>query len=296
MISIPIPRREVDLARTFTSGQTFRWRQDEAGNWIGADGPTWWTLRQTETEISGESNAPVDVLARYLRLDSGWNEFEEIIRERAPELSEFVKAQPGLRVLRPQDCVETIFGFMCSGNNSLHRIIPMTRNLGDRGKLLENGAHSFPSLDAMANVSEDELRRAGFGYRARFIVAAVEKIESLGGDAWIDRLRTLPYDAAWPELTQLPGIGRKIADCICLFGLDHGESVPVDTHIWQQLTRLYHPELTRDALTARKYELISCAFRDRLGSVAGWAHQFLFEDNVKNGRSRRAAMDANHPG
>ena len=167
----------------------------------------------------------------------------------------------------------------------------MTRHLGDRGSQLENGAFAFPSLAVLADVSESELRRAGFGYRARFIVAAVEKIHALGGDDWIGHLRTLSYAEAWPELTQLPGIGRKIADCICLFGLDHAESVPVDTHIWQQLTRLYHPELVVESLTAKRYDLITNAFRERLGPVAGWAHQFLFEDNVKNGRSRRASSE-----
>jgi len=287
LISIPVSRQEVDLARIFTSGQTFRWRQDASGNWIGADGPIWWTLRQTETEITGESNADTEELARYLRLDAPWKDFEQTVAQRAPELTEFITAQPGLRVLRPRDCVETLFGFMCSGNNSLHRIIPMTRALGERGTLLANGAYSFPPLTVLADISEDELRRAGFGYRARFIVAAVEKIQSHGGDEWFTNLRQLPYAKASEELTTLPGIGRKIADCICLFGLYHEESVPVDTHIWQQLTRLYHPELRGESLTARRYEYVTDQFRARLGTVAGWAHQFLFEDNVKNGRARR---------
>jgi N-glycosylase/DNA lyase len=176
---------------------------------------------------------------------------------------------------------------MCSGNNSLHRIVPMTRALGQRGKQLENGAHAFPSINDLTDLTEAELRAAGFGYRARFIVESIEKIHGLGGEEWIESLRSAPYAEAWPQLTRLPGIGRKIADCICLFGLDLGESVPVDTHIWQQLTRLYHPELGTESLTARRYETISDAFRQRLGPVAGWAHQFLFEDNVKNGRSRR---------
>jgi N-glycosylase/DNA lyase len=176
---------------------------------------------------------------------------------------------------------------MCSGNNSLHRIIPMARSLGERGRRLENGAFMFPSLEELSRLTEAELRSAGFGYRARFIVQAIEKMQSLGGSAWVDSLRSLPYEEAWPRLAELPGIGRKISDCICLFGLDMGESVPVDTHIWQQLTRLYHPELASESLTARRYETVASAFRMRMGSMAGWAHQFLFEDNVQHGRSRR---------
>lgn len=35
--------------------------------------------------------------------------------------------------------------------------------------------------------------------------------------------------AVWP----FSGVGRKVADCICLYGLNHMASWPVDTHILQ---------------------------------------------------------------
>ncbi|MEI8283174.1 MAG: hypothetical protein WCG75_12270, partial [Armatimonadota bacterium] len=63
-------------------------------------------------------------------------------------------------------------------------------------------------------------------------------------------------------------------------------SVPVDTHIWQVLTRLYHPDWVGTTLTDKKYETVADALRDRFGELAGVAHQFLFVDNMERYRER----------
>ena len=41
-------------------------------------------------------------------------------------------------------------------------------------------------------------------------------------------------------LTAEFGIGRKVADCVCLFGLHHVEAFPVDTHV-KQIVNTYYP-------------------------------------------------------
>ena len=41
------------------------------------------------------------------------------------------------------------------------------------------------------------------------------------------------------ELLKLYGVGPKVADCICLFGLHQLEAFPVDTHIRQALEKHY---------------------------------------------------------
>ena len=47
------------------------------------------------------------------------------------------------------------------------------------------------------------------------------------------------YPAAEEELMKLYGVGRKVADCICLFSLHHLDAFPIDTHINQVLKREY---------------------------------------------------------
>jgi len=44
-------------------------------------------------------------------------------------------------------------------------------------------------------------------------------------------------------LMQLPGVGRKVADCISLFSLDQCSIIPIDTHVWSIVSRDYDTTL-----------------------------------------------------
>ena len=49
----------------------------------------------------------------------------------------------------------------------------------------------------------------------------------------------MSYKKAKEELLKLYGVGEKVADCICLFGLHKMEAFPIDTHIRQALDAHY---------------------------------------------------------
>ena len=56
---------------------------------------------------------------------------------------------------------------------------------------------------------------------------------------------------------ELPGIGPKVADCICLMSLDKAEAIPVDTHVWQITKKNYLPLLSKSkSLTDKVYKQI----------------------------------------
>lgn len=55
----------------------------------------------------------------------------------------------------------------------------------------------------------------------------------------LEALKKMAYEDARKELMKLCGIGKKVADCICLFALHHVEAFPIDTHIAQILTAHY---------------------------------------------------------
>ena len=58
-------------------------------------------------------------------------------------------------------------------------------------------------------------------------------------------------------LCELPGVGAKVADCVCLMSLDKTEAVPVDTHVWQLTTKHYMPHLQKTkSLTTKMYKEI----------------------------------------
>lgn len=90
------------------------------------------------------------------------------------------------------------------------------------------------------------------------------------------------YRRAHEELLQLQGVGPKVADCVCLMGLGWGESVPIDTHVWQFAQRDYKfGKGKHKSLTKATYEAVGDHFRNLWGKEAGWAHSVLFAADLK---------------
>ncbi|MCI4381105.1 hypothetical protein PGIGA_G00247740 [Pangasianodon gigas] len=195
----------------------------------------------------------------------------------------------GVRMLR-QDPVECLFSFICSSNNHISRIQGMVERLCSAlgtplCKLDDTHYHDFPSIEALAESSvEARLRDLGFGYRARFLQQSAHLIMSSHGANWLHTLRNAPYLQARDALLTLPGVGPKVADCVCLMALDKSEAVPVDTHVWQIARRDYScvAGSRQKTLTDKVYKEIGDFFRKLWGSYAGWAHSVLFCADLKN--------------
>ncbi|KAF5827694.1 hypothetical protein DUNSADRAFT_240 [Dunaliella salina] len=137
--------------------------------------------------------------------------------------------------------------------------------------------YAFPTLQQLAGAKEADLRAAGFGYRARFIVDSAAELarKEGGGEAWLLGLRDKSYTEAVEALTSLPGVGPKVAACVCLFSLDKHGAVPVDTHVWQ-IAQRWQPSLRGKTLTQKMHGDIQDAFIQKYGEYAGWAHNTLF--------------------
>jgi N-glycosylase/DNA lyase len=99
---------------------------------------------------------------------------------------------------------------------------------------------------------------------------------------WLNELRGQPYHIVKDSLLNLPGVGRKVADCICLMSMDVADCVPVDTHVWQMAIRDYKVKMaTSKSLTDKNYTVIASCFQNVFGKYAGWAHSVLFAADLK---------------
>ena len=160
-----------------------------------------------------------------------------------------------------QDPLETLFSFICSSNNNIERISGMVEKLcvkyGDFILEFEGTKYyTFPSPTVLARERvESDLRTLGFGYRAKYIHQTAKLLTSKP-EGWLDGLRKMSYSEAHAELMSLPGVGAKVADCVCLMSLDKMEAIPVDTHVWQIANRDYKLKLTSKSLTTRVYNEI----------------------------------------
>ncbi|XP_052576140.1 N-glycosylase/DNA lyase isoform X9 [Peromyscus californicus insignis] len=200
------------------------------------------------------------------------------------------RQEPGVRLLR-QDPTECLFSFICSSNNNIARITSMVERLcqafGPRLIQLDDVTyHGFPSLQALAGPEvEAHLRKLGLGYRARYVCASAKAIlEEHGGPAWLQQLRAAPYEDAHKALYTLPGVGTKVADCICLMALDKPQAVPVDVHVWQIAQRDYgwHPNTSQaKGPSPLANKELGNFFRNLWGPYAGWAQAVLFSADLR---------------
>ncbi|XP_028840908.1 N-glycosylase/DNA lyase [Denticeps clupeoides] len=319
--SLLCPRSELRLDLTLGCGQTFRWRETGPDHWTGVMGGRVWTLTQTDhalwyyvysrhgmkaepsptgqglegganrsvkTEEAGLDVKEEELLRDYFQLDVGLQDLYRDWSHRDRHFALVADVFSGVRMIR-QDPVECLFSFICSSNNHVSRIQAMVEKLchtlGARLTTLDQTHyHDFPTLHKLADSSVEAcLRLLGFGYRARFVQQSARLILDSHGPDWLMQLRRRPYPEVRGALRALPGVGLKVADCVCLMSLDKAGAVPVDTHIWQIARRDYSfgAGSVRKSLTDRLYQEIGDFFRQLWGPNAGWAQSVLFCADLK---------------
>jgi N-glycosylase/DNA lyase len=102
-------------------------------------------------------------------------------------------------------------------------------------------------------------------------------------------VRKADYFTAKSLLMELPGVGAKVADCICLMSLGHHGAVPVDTHVFSVTVDHYLPKLRgMKSVTPRVYNEIGDFYRARFGPMAGWAHSILFTADLTRFKEKTA--------
>lgn len=257
----------MDLRLTLIeSAQCFSWREVDGcfGAVIGGE-PVWLESREGEVHaLSGSAQR----LRDYLDLD---RDYAKIALEYAhlPAARTAMELYPGLRVLN-QDPWPTLVTFIISANNNVARIQRLCDQLAAHcGRIHETSRGALcelPSPEKLAACSEEELRAFGMGYRAAYLIRTARMV----ADGFpIDALRTMEYAEAHTKLTELPGVGDKVADCVLLFGCRHTSAFPVDTWV-EKLLRSWF------GIEAKGRKRMLNASRELLGEHAGLLQQFLF--------------------
>ena len=286
----------INLDLIFTSGQTFRWIKDtESGFWQGVLGKSVLFLKQIrEDQIAWYSPNDLSLteerLVEFFHLDVNLSSlFQQWNKDK--NISSKSKQKAGLRLLR-QDPNETIFSFICSSNNNIKRISKMVDSLAKKyGQMIwkspesERCFYAFPTpkdlLKEPQNLQQ-ELLELGFGYRAKFIYASALHMHN----EWnfpLSSLRPMPYDELSALLQLLPGVGRKVSDCISLMSCDQFDIVPIDIHMYNISKRDYRIPTTGSTKTLSKkdYTTITEFFKQRFGEFAGWAQLILFASDLR---------------
>ncbi len=282
MLYANLPVADYDLDVTLSCGQAFRWVRRDDG-WEGVVGSRWVRLcRAGDCLVAQTAEAVPDWrwLAHYLQMEANLAEIVATFPQDEP-MRAAVAACRGMRLLR-QDPWECLASFICSSTKQIVQIQQIIALLCQRfgeSVVVPQGrpeTWTFPTAQRLANASETELRACKLGFRAPNLRAAAQKVAS--GEVKLDG--SLSLDDARAELTKLPGVGPKIADCALLFGFGYQRAFPVDTWIMHAMRRLYFPK--RKIKPPQIRHFIDTYF----GPHAGYAQQYLFHYmRTKVGRS-----------
>lgn len=266
--------RDYDLAATLSSGQAFRWRFLNGG-WNGVIAGRWVRLRGDEFSIHAQTAEPVsdwNWLTHYLQIALDLRAILETFPDDEP-MRTSVLACRGLRLLR-QEPWECLASFILSSTKQIVQIQQIVSALCERfGEAIPalppfGPAFGFPSAERIARATETELRECKMGFRAPYLLETARTIAS--GKLDLNRLRELPLELARLELMQLPGVGRKIADCVLLFAYGFPTAFPVDVWVMKALRQLYFAK--RRPTSKRLHRFSETHF----GPNAGYAQQYLF--------------------
>jgi N-glycosylase/DNA lyase len=268
------PVRDYDLAATLTSGQAFRWELRDGG-WEAVVKARWVRLLSQPGAIqvqAAESLSDWRWLADYLQTGVDLGAVVASFPDDAP-MRAAVRACRGLRLLR-QDPWECLASFILSSNKQIVQIRQIVRRLCERfGEPVatppgHEPAFAFPSAARLAQGTEAELRACKMGFRAAYLRATARLVA--GGEAELAGLASLPIAAARQQLLRLPGVGRKIADCVLLFAFGFDRAFPLDVWVMKALRQLYFPR--RRVSLARLRQFSETYF----GPHGGYAQQYLF--------------------
>jgi len=188
----------------------------------------------------------------------------------------------GLRMIR-QPAWECLATFITSSMKQVTHIRQMSTALRARFGTAVRGTdlRAYPTPRALASATEVELRACGLGYRAKNLHATAQRVAS--GEANLEKMRELGDAELRDALCELPGVGRKVANCVMLFGFERLSAFPVDTWIERIMKRHYWRGRKKPTPLALEKKLAS-----RFGPHAGYAQQYLFHHaRMTQGRGRR---------
>jgi len=282
------PDGPFDLQSTVESGQSYLWTRPDGRMYdaTGAHGGDAWyrttirtggdhavvEVRQVDGRLEWRSTVDAtDRLRARLRVEDDL----PAIRAAVPDddvIEAAFDAFWGMRLVRDPP-VPSLVSFICSAQMRVARIHAMQESLREAyGTPIEfdgETVHAYPTAEQLAAATETELRELGLGYRAPYVVRTAEMVAD--GEAHPESAREMAYEDAREWLTRFVGVGEKVADCVCLFALDHLEAVPLDTWIRTTIEE-YYPDCDRG-----NYADTSRAIREAFGGeYAGYTQTYVF--------------------
>ncbi len=276
---VACPARDFDLVLTLECGQVFHWVREGAG-WLGTIGDRAMYVEQRGEELLVPKGTE-KLAHHYFALDHPLAEICASFPED-PAMQAARDFCRGMRIIR-QPAWECIATFITSSMKQVAHIAQISHSLRRRygRKVTWNGHELFayPTPEALAALSEEDLRACALGYRAKNLLGSARMIAN--GEVSPEAIARMDDEAARAELCRLPGVGEKVANCALLFGFERVRAFPIDVWIERVLREIYFPRKRR--VTAGRLRDFSATY---FGEYGGYAQQYLFHHARKTWRQK----------
>ena len=268
-----------NLRDIFECGQCFRWNIEEDGSYTGVFGRNVLNVKKQNNAILFKGICEGDIIPTiidYFDLERDYELIKNKLEKVDNNMKESIKYGTGIRILN-QDLWETIISFIISANNNIPRIKGIIERLSEKygDKIVYNGKEyfTFPTPKQLENVSVEEFRKLGLGFRDIRLYETTKMV--LNKEVDIENLHNIKdTNIVRDELLKLSGVGPKVADCILLFStIKRFDVFPIDVWVRRVMNDLYiHKEKEQDV---SKKEILQIA-NEKFGDLEGIAQQYLF--------------------
>jgi N-glycosylase/DNA lyase len=274
-----IESRGINLYDTLFSGQCFRMVEESDGSFTVVIKDRVVNIKEQGNFLELDSNELKDidkVVNNYLDLDRDYESINRLISSKNDVIKANIDLCDGYKILN-QDKFEMFITYIISQNNNVKRIMgsvdKLSRLYGRKVFFRDKEYYLFPTFDEMKDISLEELKSIGVGFRDSYIRNALDKLKE--DSDFLDKIGMMSTVDAMKELTNIKGIGTKVASCILLFGYGRLDTFPIDIWVRHFVSENFN---IRDNIKD-----ISVYMRDVFGEYSGIAIQYFYhiERNMK---------------
>ncbi len=237
---------DLDLGKIKESGQAFRISVDDKGVYRFITGGNVLYISKAGKdvyEISCTKDKWDSLWHDYFDLDRNYSGLRDELRGKNKYIDECMEYGKGIRILR-QDPFEMLITFIISQRKNIPAISASVEKLCERfGKKISSEGdyiYLFPTPEALSQAKDEELRACSLGYRAPYVASAARMVSE--GELDLDALHCMSDEEVFDNLIKVFGVGKKVANCICLFAYARAGMVPVDVWIGRAIEERFGGE------------------------------------------------------
>ena len=273
-----------NLLDTLECGQCFRWKRIDNGidrnnsEFIGVISDRVIRIRQNNEYIFVFSNIKEklkDVICYYFDLYNNYQKIEKLISKIDNHIGNAVNKTTGIHILN-QDNLETLLSYIISSNNNIPRIKKsineISKRYGTHVDFEGEDYYLFPNLDQLKNVTIEEFKDCGVGFRDKYLVKTIADL--VENNICDEQTTKLSNSQLKKILMNFVGVGPKVADCVMLFSFGRQDVFPIDVWVKRVMEKLYFSKDTN----IKEIEMYATR---KFGSYAGIIQQHLFY-NMRN--------------